>query len=68
MIGGVTTEIICFIDKTKADDLMMRGFNCVEQTAANGIIYQFVKTPELETYLNGKFSERDFFIGKTLNF
>lgn len=45
-----------------------RGFNCVEQSAGNAVIYQFVKTPELETYLIGKFSVRDFFIGKTLNF
>lgn len=61
-------DIICFADKAKADELKARGFNCVERSASNAMIYQFVKTPELETYLNGKFSKRDFFISKTLNF
>lgn len=61
-------DIICFVDKKKADDLKSRGFNCIEQTANNGIIYQFVKTPELETYLDGKFSNQDFFVNKSLNF
>lgn len=61
-------DIVCIIDKSKADELQAKGFVCTPCVANNGIVYQFVKTPELDKLLTSNYTNRDFFISKNLNF
>ena len=61
-------DIICIIDKSKADELQSRGFQYIPLQIQNQIVYQFVKTPELDNYINNNYSKQDFFISKNLNF
>lgn len=61
-------DVICIIDKTKADNLSNMGFSYIAQQVENTTIYQFIKTPELERYINSNYSNREFFINKNLNF
>ncbi len=58
-----------FLNKSKADELKARGFNYTVQRIGDGNnVYVFVRTPDLMKIIAGKFSESDFYIGKTLNF
>ena len=61
-------NIICIIDKSKADELQSKGFQYIPSKIQNQTIYQFVKTPELDDYLSNNYSKQDFFICKNLNF
>lgn len=61
-------DIVCIIDKSKADELWAKGFKYTECKVSNGVIYQFIKNPELDNYLNSNYSNRDFFINKYFNF
>lgn len=61
--------VVIVPDKTKADELISVGFKCTSRTISEGkIIYQFMKSPELERYLISNFSKQDFFINKNLTF
>ncbi len=63
---GFTVNIL---DKDKADELMKLGFHCVPQRVSDDKqVYVFINTPELTKILTTKFSGKDFYIGKTLNF
>ncbi len=61
-------DIVCIINKSGADELLDKGFKYTECKVNNGVIYQFIKTPELDNYLNSNYSNRDFFINKYFNF
>ncbi len=61
-------DIVCIVDKSKADELLAKGFQYTECKVSNGVVYQFIKTPELDSYLNCNYSSRDFFINKNFNF
>ena len=65
---GDRMDIICIIDKSKADELQSRGFQYIPLQIQNQIVYQFVKTPELDNCINNNYSKQDFFISKNLNF
>ena len=65
---GDRMDIICIIDKSKADELQSRGFQYIPLQIQNQIVYQFVKTPELDNFINSNYSKHDFFISKNLNF
>lgn len=65
---GDRMDIICIIDKSKADELQSKGFQYIPSQIQNQIVYQFVKTPELDNCLNSNYSKQDFFISKNLNF
>ena len=65
---GDRMNIICIIDKSKADELQSRGFQYIPLQIQNQIVYQFVKTPELDNCINNNYSKQDFFISKNLNF
>lgn len=57
------------LDKAKAEELRKLGFHFVEQRIGdNKQVYVFINSPELIKVLTTKFSSKDFFIGKTLNF
>lgn len=60
-------KIINIIDKSKADTLLSAGFQYRQKKVQEKIIYEFIGTPDLIRYLNGKFSKQDFFISRTLN-
>lgn len=63
---GATVNIL---DKAKAEELRKLGFNYVEQRIGdNKQVYVFINSPELTKVLTTKFSGKDFYIGKTLNF
>lgn len=58
-----------FFNKEKADELSKLGFRYVKQRVGEDkFVYVFINTPELMKNVNGKFSQNDFYIGKTLNF
>lgn len=61
-------NIICVIDKKKADELIALGFKCTPQKVQNGTIYQFMKSPELDKYIASVFSNQDFFINNNMTF
>lgn len=65
---GDRMDIICIIDKSKADELQLKGFQYIPSQIQNQIVYQFVKTPKLDNCLNSNYSKQDFFISKNLNF
>ena len=57
------------LDKAKADELKTLGFRYIEQDIGGGQkVYVFMRTPELSIILAEKFSNKDFYMGKTLNF
>lgn len=63
---GSTVNIL---DKDKAEELMKLGFHYVPQRVSDDKqVYVFINTPELTKILATKFSGKDFYIGKTLNF
>lgn len=59
-------KVINIVDKSKADELVAKGFHYSEVNVKNKMVYQFVETPELLNFLNGRFSKQDFFISKKL--
>lgn len=61
-------NIIYFLDKNKAENLKLLGFNYNEQTVDNKILYAFVGTPELIQVIAKNFAKGDYCIGKTMNF
>lgn len=61
-------KIINIIEKDKADELMSLGYKYSTAKVDDKTIYQFVESPELLSYLNGKFSKQDFFISKYMKF
>lgn len=60
-------NIINIIEKPKADELLALGFKYKEKKVQDKIVYEFVGTPELIACLNGKFSNRDYFISRTFS-
>lgn len=54
-------NIICILDKDKADILKTKGFNYQVTEIDNKTVYKFMNTPELETYLNSNFSNQEYF-------
>lgn len=63
---GTTVNIL---DKDKAESLRKLGFHYVEQRVSDDkLIYVFINSPKLTEVLATKFSGKDYFIGKTLNF
>lgn len=63
---GATINIL---NKDKAEELRKLGFHYVEQRVNdNKLVYVFINSPKLSEVLNTKFSGKDFYIGKTLNF
>ncbi len=57
------------LDKSKADELKVRGFNYTVQSIGGGReVYVFIRSPDLMKIISSKFSQNDFYIGKTLNF
>lgn len=62
-------KIISVTDFKKAEELKALGFNYTVSTLSEDTkIYNFVENPELMTYINGKFSSRDFYISKNMCF
>lgn len=62
-------KIITITDFTKAEELKSLGFNYTTSTISDNIqVYNFVESPDLMTYINGKFSSRDFYISKNMCF
>ena len=61
-------NIICILDKDKADVLKAKGFNYQVAEIDNKTVYKFMSTPELETYLNGNFSSQEYFSLPYMNF
>ena len=61
-------NLVCFVDKNKADELQTKGFAYVMTQADNRTVYQFIKTPELEKYLASHYSAKDYFIDKNMYF
>lgn len=62
-----TTVIV--VDKAKAEELRKLGFNYIEQRISDDEqVYVFINSPELSKLLISRFSAKDFYIGKTLNF
>ena len=60
---------INILDKNKAEELRKLGFYYVEQRLNDHQnVYVFVASPKLTQILNTEFSDKDFFIGKNLNF
>lgn len=60
---------INILDKNKADELKLLGFNYVTQRVGEDkVVYSFINSPDLVKIISGKFSQKDFYIGKTLNF
>lgn len=60
---------INIFDKSKADELMKLGFHCtVQRVGDDKRVYVFVNSPKLMEIVTGKFSNKDFYFGKTLNF
>lgn len=63
---GTTVNIL---DKARADELMKLGFRYVPQRVSdNKQVYVFINSPEFRKVLNEKFSDKEFYIGRTLNF
>lgn len=60
-------EIINILNKSKADELLSIGFKYNKKNVQDKTIYEFIGTPDLINYLNGKFSKQDFFTSRTLN-
>ena len=60
-------NIINILDKSKADELTALGFKYREKKSQGKIVYEFVGTPDLIQTINGKFSNQDFFMSRTLN-
>lgn len=61
-------NIICILDKNKADLLESMGFNYQIAIIDNKTVYKFVNTPELERYLNSNFSNQEYFNIPYMNF
>lgn len=61
-------NLVCFVDKNKADELQIKGFVCTMTKVNNRTVYQFIKTPELEEYLASHYSAKDYFINKNMYF
>ncbi len=61
-------NIVCILDKNKADILKSKGFNYQIAIIDNKTVYKFVKTPELERYLNSNFSNQEYFNIPYMNF
>jgi hypothetical protein len=62
-------KIISVMNFEKAEELKSLGFNYTVSTLSeNTTIYNFVENPELMAYINGKFSNRDFYISKNMCF
>lgn len=63
---GATVNVL---DKDKAEELKKLGFNYVAQRVSDDkLVYVFINSPKLTEILRTKFSNGDFYIGKTLNF
>lgn len=60
-------NIINIVDKSKADELLAHGFQYNKKKVQDKTVYEFIGTPDLFNYLNGKFSKKDFFMSRTLN-
>lgn len=57
------------LDKAKADELIKLGFHCVSQRVSDDKqICVFMNSPRLMKILTEKFSDNEFYIGKTVNF
>lgn len=61
-------NIICILDRNKADMLKAKGFNYQVSEIDNKIVYKFMNTPELEICLNGDFSNQEYFSLPYMNF
>lgn len=61
-------NIICVLDKGKANILESKGFNYQIAIIDNKTVYKFVNTPELERYLNSNFSNQEYFNVPYMNF
>lgn len=61
-------NIICVLDKGKADILESKGFNYQIAIIDNKTVYKFVNTPELERYLNSNFSNQEYLNVPYMNF
>lgn len=60
---------INFFDKEKAEELMKLGFHYVPQRVSDDKqVYVFINTPELMKIVTSKFTNNDFYVGRTLNF
>lgn len=60
---------INLLDKSKADELAVLGFSYTTQRLNDKqSVYVFFNTPELVKILSEKYSNNDYFFGKTLNF
>lgn len=60
--------MINVLNKEIAECLKQQGFKCRIQKVDSKEVFTFVENPELLNFLNQKFSNRDFFISKTMNF
>lgn len=62
-------ELIKVLNKSAADKLAAQGFKYITQRLNDEQdVYVFFGTPELMRLLCKDFSNREFFIGRTLNF
>ncbi len=61
-------NIICFLDKNKAENLKKLGFHYNEQNVDDKVLYAFVGTPELIQVIAKNFAKGDYCINKTMNF
>lgn len=60
---------INILDKSKADELAMLGFKYTSQRVSDEKqVYVFFNTPELVKIISEKFSVKDYYFGKTMNF
>lgn len=56
-------------NKEKAEELMKLGFHfTVQRVSDDKQVYVFINSSQLMKIVTEKFSERDFYLGKTLNF
>lgn len=61
-------SMINVLSKEVAETLHQQGFNYRIQKIDKKEVFTFIENPELLKFLNQKFSNRDFFISKTMNF
>ena len=60
---------INILDKEKADELRKLGFSFTTQRVSDDKqVYVFINSPQLIKIISSKFSDKDFYFGKTLNF
>lgn len=60
---------INFFDKEKADSLCNLGFKYIKQRVGEDrFVYTFINTLEIMRIVDEKFSENDYYLGRTLNF